>query len=276
MVVAMALASAFLIGVGDFFATLAARRGRVLAATLWIMVTSAGLMTVLALWMGGTPRSVDYLYGAVAGLGGGAALLTLYAGYAKTSIGIVGPIAAVVSVVLPISVGMAIGDEVGSLAVVGIVIGVIAVALVGWKPDTGGRHASSTAVLYGVGAGAGFGVMATMLGVTSEASGLLPTIPTRAVSALLLVVIAATRRLPMSPMQESWRHIPIAAVCAASGILLFTLAAQQNLTISGLLLQMAYAVSALLAMIFLEERSTITQRVGFSAAVLAIAFVTLG
>lgn len=276
MVVAMALASALLIGLGDFFATLAARRGRVLAATLWIMITSAVLMTVVALWMSGTPSTSDYLYGAIAGLGGGAALLTLYAGYANTSIGIVGPIAAVVSVVLPVSVGVAIGDEVGSLAVLGIVIGVVAVALVGWKPDTGGRHAASTAVMYGIGAGIGFGVMATMLGITSESAGLLPTIPTRVVSALLLVAIAAARKLPMSPIRDAWRHIPIAAVCAASGILLFTLAAQKNLTISGLLLQMAYAVSALLAIVFLHERSTVTQRVGFSAAVLAIAFVTLG
>jgi drug/metabolite transporter (DMT)-like permease len=272
----MALTSAVLIGLGDFFATLAARRGRVLAATLWIMITSAVLMTVIALWMGGAPTTSDYLYGAIAGLGGGGALLTLYAGYAKTSIGIVGPITAVISVVLPVSVGVAIGDEVGSLAVLGIVIGVIAVALVGWKPDTGGRHAASTAVIYGVGAGIGFGVMATMLGITSEEAGLLPTIPTRVVSALLLVSIAAARKLPMSPLRDAWRNIPMAAVCAASGILLFTLAAQQNLTISGLLLQMAYAVSALLAIIFLDERSTVTQRVGFSAAVLAIAFVTLG
>lgn len=272
----MALGSALLIGVGDFFGTLAARRGRVLAATLWVMLTSALPIILIAVLLGGDPSSTDYLYGTLAGLAGGAGLLTLYAGYAHTSIGIVGPITAVVSAVLPVSVGIAIGDQVGSLVVVGIVLGIGAVALVGWKPDTGGRHAASTAIVYGVGAGIGFGLMATLLGLTAESAGALPVIPTRIASALLLVAIAAFRKIPFRPARGSWRYIPIAAVGSAGGMLLFTLAAQQNLTISGLLLQMAYAVSALLAIIFLDERSTVVQRIGFSAAVLAIVFVSVG
>jgi EamA domain-containing membrane protein RarD len=63
---------------------------------------------------------------------------------------------------------------------------------------------------------------------------------------------------------------------SVGGILMFTLAAQQNLTISGLLLQMAYGVSALLAILFLGERSTTTQRFGFVAAATAIVLVSVG
>jgi drug/metabolite transporter (DMT)-like permease len=203
-------------------------------------------------------------------------LLTLYAGYARTSIGIVGPIAAVVSVVLPVSVGIAIGDPAGSLALAGIFIGVVAVALIGWRPDTGGRHDPRVAIAYGVGAGIGFGVMATMLGITSETSGLLPVIPTRIVSTLLLVVIALVRRIPLWPVTRSWRYIPGATLGSLFGILMFTLAAQENLTISGLLLQMAYGVSALLAILFLQERSTATQRIGFVAAAAAIVLISVG
>lgn len=276
MVIALALGAALSIGIGDFYGTLAARHGRVLAATLWVMVTSGVVIVAIAVVFGGSPTPADYWYGAVAGLGGGLGLLTLYAGYAKTSVGIVGPIAAVVSVGLPVSVGIAIGDPVGNLAVVGIVIGIVAVALIGWKPDTGGRHDPRTATLYGIGAGLGFGLMATMLGVTSDGSGLLPVIPTRIVSGLLLVAIAFTRKLPLMPLPTSWRYIPGAALGSAGGILMFTLAAQQNLTISGLLLQMAYGVSALLAILFLQERSSVTQRFGFVAAALAIVLVSLG
>ncbi|MGD2043056.1 MAG: hypothetical protein PVJ28_05340 [Acidimicrobiia bacterium] len=276
MVVALALGAALSIGIGDFFGTLAARHGRVLAATLWVMITSGLLIVPIAIGFGGSPTTLDYVFGALAGLGGGLGLLTLYAGYATTSVGIVGPIAAVVSVGLPVSVGIAIGDPVGSLALAGIVIGVAAVALIGWKPDTGGRHDPRTATLYGIGAGIGFGVMATMLGVTNEGAGLLPVIPTRIVSGALLVGIALSRKLPLTPVGASWRYIPGAMLGSVGGILMFTLAAQQNLTISGLLLQMAYGVSALLAILFLGERSTTTQRFGFVAAATAIVLVSVG
>lgn len=276
MVIALALGAAFSIGVGDFFGTLAARRGRVLAATLWVMITSSVPIALIAAWVGGTPETSDYLFGAVAGIGGGVGLLTLYAGYAKTTIGIVGPITAVVSVAMPVIVGVAIGDPVGGLASLGIVVGIIAVALIGWRPDTGGRHDPGTAVVYGIGAGLGFGLMATMLGVTNEAAGLLPVIPTRVVSSLLLTCLALSRRLPLMPEPSSWRFIPGATIGSAGGILLFTLAAQRNLTISGLLLQMAYGVSALLAIMFLQERSTVLQRLGFAAAVAAIALISVG
>lgn len=276
MVIALALGAAVSIGIGDFFGTLAARRGRVLAATLWVMLTSSVPIAIVAIWLGGTPAPSDYFYGAIAGLGGGVGLLTLYAGYARTTIGIVGPITAVVSVVLPVVVGVGIGDPVGGLASLGIFVGIVAVALIGWRPDTGGRHDPRTAIVYGIGAGVGFGLMATMLGVTNEAAGLLPVIPTRIVSSLLLVGLALSRGLPLTPDRTSWRFIPGATIGSAGGILLFTAAAQRNLTISGLLLQMAYGVSALLAIMFLAERSTVTQRIGFVAATAAIALISLG
>ena len=271
-----ALGAAVLIGIGDFFGSLAARQGRILAATLWVMILAAFPTVVVALIIGGSPRPIDYWLGGIAGLAGGAGLLMLYAGYAKTSIGIVGPVTAVTGVVLPVSVGITIGDKVGGAAVLGIGMGILAVVLIGWKPETGGRHTAMAGVLYGLGAGAGFGIMATMLGLTPESAGLLPVIPTRVVNALLLVVIAMSRKLPIMPKLRSWRLIPLAATGSAGGVLLFTIAAQQNLTISGLLLQMAYGVSTLLAIVFLGERSSITQRLGFVAATVAIALMILG
>ena len=156
MVALTALGAAVLIGIGDFFGSLAARQGRILAATLWVMILAAIPTVVVAVIVGGSPRPVDYWLGGLAGLAGGAGLLMLYAGYAKTSIGIVGPVTAVTGVILPVAVGIAIGDKVGGAVVLGIGIGILAIVLIGWKPETGGRHTASAAVLYGVGAGAAF------------------------------------------------------------------------------------------------------------------------
>ena len=272
-----ALGAAVLIGIGDFFRLTGCASGQ------------NSRSDALGDDPGGVPNccsSPDYRRVATddrllarrsCRLADGAGLLMLYAGYAKTSIGIVGPVTAVTGVVLPVAVGIAIGDKVVGAAVLGIGMGILAVVLIGWKPETGGRHTASTAVLYGLGAGAGFGIMATMLGLTPEGAGLLPVIPTRVVNALLLVVIAMSRKAFRHAQAEilgnhsssgEWfgRRCPFVHDCCA----------QQNLTISGLLLQMAYEVSTLLAIVFLGERSSITQRLGFVAASVAIALMILG
>lgn len=276
MVIALSLGAALFIGIGDVFGSLAGRRGRVLAATLWVILTSAVPIAVIAVVYGGEARPADYWLGAIAGVSGGLGLLTLYAGYARTTVGIVGPITAVVSAVLPVTVGIAIGDPAGSLTLIGIVVGVAAIALIGWKPDTRGLGSRRTAIAFGVGAGLAFGVMATVLGLTREQSNLLPLIPVRVVSALALGVIGGAARRPLWPSPGSWKYIPWAVVGSAGGMMMFTLAAQENLTIAGLLLQMAYGVSALLAIFLFQERPTRTQLLGFAGAIASIVLISVG
>ena len=48
MVFALSLGAALLIGVGDVFGSLAGRQGRVLAVTLWIILTSAVPVVLIA------------------------------------------------------------------------------------------------------------------------------------------------------------------------------------------------------------------------------------
>lgn len=276
MVLLLSLGAALLIGVGDIFGSLAGRRGRVLATTLWVFITSAFPIILLALAWGGSARPFDYLLGAIAGIGGGLGLLSLYAGYSRAAVGIVAPVSAVVGVVLPVSVGLAVGDRAGPLALVGVVVGMVAIALIGWRPDVGAVGTRRAAVGFGLAAGLSFGVMASVLGLTQPESNLLPLIPTRILSALLMVAIASTVRLPVLPVRPSWRYIPWAALCSAGGIALYTTAAQQNLTIAGLLLQMAYGVTALLAIVIFSERPTPSQSLGFAAAAASVALIALG
>lgn len=101
-------------------------------------------------------------------------------------------------------------------------------------------------------------------------------IPTRILSALALVAIAGAARLPLMPVRPSWKFIPGATICSAGGIAMFVLAAQRNLTIAGLLLQMAYAVSALLAILIFHERPTRWQRIGFAASITALILIGVG
>lgn len=270
----LGLGSALLIGAADLFGSLAGRRGRVLAVTLWVFVFGVGVILLASWVVGGTPRPRDFTLGGAAGVAGGFGLLALYAGYSRTTIGIVGPVAAVLGAALPVAVGLS-RDVPGALAITGIVIGLVAIGVISMSPDTQGGS-TMPAVGYGLGAGFAFGVMAIVIGFTDPDAGIWPTLPMRIVSALTLFLLATALRRPRLPERASWKFIPAAAACSAIGIGLFALAAQRDLTVAGLLLQMGYAVTAVLAIAFLGERSTPLQRLGFAGALLSITLISIG
>lgn len=274
MVVVYSLAAALAIGAADFFGAIAGRRGRVVAVTFWMMLTSWGPIALVAIAVGGTAEVRDYVLGGIGGLGAGIGLLMLYAGYARATIGVVGPSAAVVSAVVPVSVGLFTGDPAGPVTLAGIAIGVVAIGLIGWvRRDEGGGRGAGLA--YGVAAGAGFGLLAVGLGITSEASNILPVIATRFGSLVVVGAIAMTRRGRLWPVRGSWRFVLLAATGSTIGMSFYTLAAQENLVVAGMLLQMMYAVSALLAIVFFQERPARHQIAGFALAAMAVALVAI-
>ena len=139
-----------------------------------------------------------------------------------------------------------------------------------------GGSSAKLAALYGFGAGMVFGIMATVIGATDSSAGMWPIVPMRITSAVALASIGVITRQPLLPERASWRYIPAAAALSAIGIGLFAMSAQRNLTIGGLLLQMAYGVTAVLAILFLGERATGLQKLGFAGAVISLILVALG
>jgi len=275
--VLLGLGAALLIGFADFFGSMAGRKGRILAVTFWVFVAGIVVIVAGALIVGGSPSTRDLVLGGIAGIGGGVGLLILYAGYAKTRIGIVGPVAAVIGAVLPVIVG-SVADRPSGTVIAGILVGLAAIALIGIdrSGEADGDSSARLAALYGFGAGMIFGVMATVIGATDAAAGMWPIVPMRITSVLSLAIIGVITRQPLVPDRASWRYIPAAAALSAVGIGLFAMAAQRDLIIGGLLLQMAYGVTAVLAILFLGERATATQKMGFVGAVISLILVALG
>ncbi len=275
--VLLGLGAALLIGFADYFGSMAGRKGRILAVTFWVFLTGIVVIISGAVIVGGSPSTRDLVLGGVAGIGGGVGLLILYAGYAKTTIGIVGPVAAVIGAVLPVVVGTLTNRPSGTV-IAGILVGLVAIGLIGIDRSTEleGGSSARLAALYGFGAGMVFGIMATVIGATDSSAGMWPIVPMRITSVLILAIIGVITRQPLLPERASWRYIPAAAALSAIGIGLFAMSAQRNLTIGGLLLQMAYGVTAVLAILFLGERATGLQKLGFVAAVISLILVTLG
>lgn len=276
MAVLLAVASALSIGTSDMLGTIAGRRGGVLAAVLANFALGAVLLLPVAAAFGGSPTLGDLGIGAVAGVMGGIGLLSLYGGYANTTIGIVAPLAAVLGAVVPVSVGLAIDAVPGPLGLFGIAVGLAAIGLIAFAPADSTAIEPRRAVAYGLVAGLALGIMVTLLGITDSDAGLWPLIPARVLSAATLLPIAAFRGLGLKATGGAWRLLPFVGILSAGGMALFVLAAQRNLIVAGLLLNMAYAVTAVLAIIFFGERSTYLQRYGFALAVASITLLAVG
>ena len=111
-------------------------------------------------------------------------------------------------------------------------------------------------MVLGVGSGLGFGVMAVLLGFTSEDAGVWPALATRVVAAATLAVGGLAMKRQHLPHAHTWKYIVPAAALASVGIALFTLSAQRDVTIAGLLVQTAFAVTIIGGVILYKEKSS--------------------
>ena len=274
MSVLIGLISPVVIGYADHVGTNLGRRGRLMATVLWIYISTLVTTAVLALLWGGEPTTTDLLLGAGSGIGASMALVQLYRGYTTRGVGIVGPVAAVTGSVIPIAVDAV---RVGLPSVIvgsGMVVGVIALWLIGLRNPTG--EWDRIAVRHGLMAGLLFGFTATMLGLTSDGSGIWPVLPGRVTAIGTVILVILVGRHPIKPVRGSIPRAGFIGLLGGIGLGSFTLAAQENLAIAGLFFQMAYGFTLVCQVVLAGERTTRIQVAGFGLAIVALAMILLG
>jgi drug/metabolite transporter (DMT)-like permease len=156
----LGLMAAVAYGTSDFAAGVASRRfapGAVTAvAQIFGLITAA---VALVLFPGVGPTAVVLGWGAVSGLGSAVGTLSLYHGLSVGRMSVVATMSAVLTAVIPAVVGLASGDHLSILAIVGIVLAIPAIGLVSWQRKTDGGTAARAGVIYGVLAGLGFALL---------------------------------------------------------------------------------------------------------------------
>ena len=124
-------------GASDFSGGLSARKVNVWWVVLISQVFGILFLTGLALAFKESipPRSI-LLYGALAGLVGEFGLILLYQGLAIGRMGVVAPLSAVLSALLPASLGLYLEGAPASLQLTGMALAIPAI----WLVSTGGEH----------------------------------------------------------------------------------------------------------------------------------------
>ncbi len=277
MPVLFGVLAAILIGSSDFLGARAAGRTTALQTTTAAFIGGAVAVAIYSPLLG-TPAARDLWLGALSGIAAAVALTTLWLGYARSSIGVAAPVAAVVSTVLPVLYEASLGDSPGWLGWVGVAVGVSALLLTSWNPRRAdGAEAVRTGVVLGALAGVAFAAMFLIAIATSEESGTWPVASQRLAAFGVAVVFGvATGRRPFADL-VSVRWSVLAGVFGASGVAATVYGGQRGPIAPVIVAGSMYpAVAVGLAWIFLHQRLTARQIAGVVAALVGVALIALG
>lgn len=290
MAVVLALCASALFGVADFLGGSSARRIQPAITALASQVTGLFVLTAAAAVSGGMLFRDDMVLGAAAGAIGAAAIWLFYRGLALGAMSVVAPISAVTSAIVPILVGLSIGETPTGLDWIGIALALPAVMLISREGtadpaeqtheptvERATRASNRAGVTAGLLAGAGFGTFVVLITRTSSESGLWPLVSARLVaSTLTLGAVAATGLVGRIARGKGLNLAAAAGLLdATSNVLLLEAGRRGLLVLVGVIGSLYPASTVVLARVVLGERLQRHQVIGLALAVAAVVLVAL-
>jgi drug/metabolite transporter (DMT)-like permease len=273
----LALASAACYGAADFLGGLTAKRANTLAIVVLSQLAGLALLLVaLPLLPPSSPSRMDYAWGAVAGITGGAGVALLYRALAIGVMAVVAPTTAVCAVIIPVLVAVGSGERPGLTTVGGIVLAIVAIALVSQSehPEPVQGHAAGSsmpAVTLALLSGVLIGSFFVALARTSAEAGLWPLVVARAVSVALFAVMAVlTSQSLRVPFGILGLVITGGSLDMIANLLYMIATRSGPLSVVVTLASLYPASTVLLARVVLHERLSSRQLVGIVCAMIAV------
>jgi uncharacterized membrane protein len=278
--VLLALAGALSYGISDFAGGLASRRQPALRVLLVSYPVGVLLMAALLPLVPGHLDVATLGWSATAGLAGAAGVVLLYLGLATGPMGVVAPLTAVASAVVPVAVGIALGERPPLLAYGGVALALLGVVLVSRGPaadPTEERaHQRVTVGVVGIAllAGVGFGLYFVLLAQAPAGSGGWPLLVSRVASALVVVGLAvASGRAGRLPGGVTRLAVAAGALDALANLSYLLAVRQGLLSLVAVVVALYPAATILLARLVLGERTGTAQRLGLAVAAGSVALI---
>jgi drug/metabolite transporter (DMT)-like permease len=279
--IALALISAVFYGVSDY---VGGRTSRQFPAVLVTLVAELSLLGVLLVAVplierdGPTDRAMAW--GLVGGFAGSLGLIGLYAALARGNMTVVAPVTGVVAAIVPVAVGLATGERPGTVAFVGIIGAIVAVALIGGLLGIAGQHVEVRTIWLAIGVGCAFGTMFVAYARAGDDAGLWPLLFSR-FAGLPLVCAGFVWQRRRSDTFAIGRGVLLpgvfvgALILIANGAYLFA-AREGLLTIVAAIGSMYPASTIVLASTLDGERASRSQVTGMLVAAGAVIVIALG
>lgn len=278
-----ALGSAACFGAGDFVGGVATRRLRATSVVAISHAVSLLLLVPVAVVAGAARVGLaDLAWGILAGLVGGIGVALLYSALARGVMSVVAPVTAACGAILPVLVGVVLGDRPHAAAFVGVALALVAVVLLGRDGEVGAGARGAVVALSGaLGAGACFGLVYVVLSRPSPDSGLWSLVSQRSTSTLLFaaVTLCLTRSRSSGSRGPGATLLLAVAACGVldttANILYVTGVRQGLLSLAAVLSSLYPAGTVLLARLVLGERLAPGQALGLGLAVVAVPLIAL-
>ncbi|HQV56648.1 MAG TPA: DMT family transporter [Ilumatobacteraceae bacterium] len=275
MGVLFAAISALVYGIGDWCGGHATRRMHAFAVVVVGQIAGMALVLIASLIIGDPFSGVGW--GIAAGFSGTLAIICFYSALAEGSMTVVAPVTAVVSLIVPVIVGVLLGDRPAAQAWVGIACALVAVALVGGIVGAVHTPVRRREMILAIAGGLGFGLVFVFLARAPHSAGLWPLVGARCASLSMVIPLwLAVRRTGGGRVVR--QAVPFAL---GSGILDMTaniaylIAARHALLSIVAVITSMYPVSTVfLALGVDREKVSRSQIVGMTFAVAALVLVS--
>lgn len=270
LAVTFGLASAATWGASDFSGGFAARRCNVYSVILISQLISLALLLVTALVLRlAFPSSYCMALGSIAGILGVIGLAALYKGLSTGCMGVVAPVSALVSALLPVAFSLFKDGLLPAHQFMGIVMALIGVWLL--SGGDANRIPQMRQLLLPVISGLAFGMFFIIIDNVSETAILWPMISARMTSIVLMLWIVVSLPNIKVPASDQLPAIVLAGIFDICGNVFFALATRiGRLDISSILASFFPATTVLLARAILKEQLTLQQRWGVIAAAISL------
>ena len=247
----LALTSAALYGFADFAGGLASRTTPTWTVVAWSQVFGLPILAVGLLVVDApTVTRADLAYGATAGIIGLAGIAALYQALARGSMAVVSPITGALVAVIPVVVGLWVGETLTSAQWIGVVLAVVAAV---W-----------------------FAAFFVVLDQTSIDAGLWPLVAARTVATPTAFVVAALTGSNLRPSRSSLPTIAIAGCFDMAANIAILLALQSGPLGTGSVLSSLYpAFTVLAAVVVISETPSRVQWLGVALALAAALLLSL-
>jgi drug/metabolite transporter (DMT)-like permease len=277
MTIIFALSAALFYGVADYSGSRASRFANSASITFFGQAAAfVGIGVFLAIVQTPVMPLESWLWTTGGGFGGALALVAFYKAMSLGSMTVIAPITAVIGLSVPVFAGVLSGERPSGSAWIGILLAIVAVALVA---DVLGKHdlpTPSRVIWMAVAAGLGFGMIFVCMGNASHDHGVWPLFGQRLVSVPTVAAIALfqTRRI-FVPKKVILLSIA-AGVLDTSANGLYLLATHSGMmSIVSVVVAMYPVATVFLAMTLDHERLHKSQGVGLALAVVSLALVSL-
>jgi drug/metabolite transporter (DMT)-like permease len=261
-------------GGGDFSGGLATKQASVFRVVA--VAHACGLLAMLAMvWITGEalPPKADLWWGAFAGFSGAFGIAALYRALAIGRMGVVAPVASVVTGFLPVLVGFRTEGLPDRFQLAGFALALVSIWLVA-RPN---EHIDSH---RGLGLAVLAGVTFGLFLIASKQAGhdgiFWPLVAARAVSTTLMAVIVAFLPRDPRPLRVVLWPIVLSGILDSAGNALFIGATRHGrLDVAAVLSSLYPASTVILARVLLKERISVLQGAGIVGALISVALISM-